>query len=463
MDLSKLKNPGDGIGPKGDTAKLVILSVLAAVVIAAFIFFNYKGIPDASTGEDINPNDYLEIPDVEREPTAKIDHALLEQVEDGEVAQRVIKEKEPYLHLIKEASKLVYGDMERLNIRQAVASEILTDTDAARGLPFEVKGNLQWFEKVTDLDFELYRGFITSYDGDFYYFTVRDMPDEIAIGDVVKLQGFFFKAYSFPLPGEEKRVNDAVFLIGKKLIPSFYTMDPVTELDYDLLDRVYDFGAEDIVKPLQEEPLYHLLSFIQHLDDDELKALDEQDAFKEYYANKLIKESGQHRGEAVKVLGELVWISEKILGADGENPLGIRSVYHGILYNWQGGFCYFLSFANPDWVKPKELVYGKGIFFRSYAYLTRSERLQPAAVVVFRDFEKFIIPEDNTFLYVSYAIGIGAILACLGFFIHMWRDRRHNRAYREHFIKRKKRELTRIMDRGPVVSRDDGPKDAAGG
>ena len=282
MDLSKLRDP-KGVGSASDSVRMAVLTVLALIVVAAIIFFNHLSrLQDDEAA--LNPDDFVNAPDTFRLPGAKVDFNILESVRDQEMAEQVVKEKEPYLHLIQQASRLVYGDMDLLGVQTAVPEKILEDPAACRGKPYEIKGNLQWYEKITDLDFELYRGYLTSYDGDYFYFTVRDMEENIAIGDIVKLQGFFFKRYSFNLSGEEERVKDAIFLIGKRLIPSFYEMPVVRALDMSLLDTLYDYELVDMMKEFDEKPLYHMLSFVKNMDDATYKLM----AFEELFATDII-------------------------------------------------------------------------------------------------------------------------------------------------------------------------------
>lgn len=442
MDLSRLRNPG-GVTPRvSDTARLIILLVLTGIVIVSYFFFSQRAEWQKDDGL-VNPDDYVEAPETVRIPGARVEPEKLLDVKDAEIADRVVKEKEPYVHLLHQASRLVYGDMDILGVKRPVPEEIRKNPAAYRGKPFEVKGILQWYERKTDLDFDLYRGYLTTYEGDYVYFTVRIVDTvDVVIGDVIKLQGFFFKLYSFELPGEDGRVNDALFLIGKRLIPSFYDLPPVTELKMELLDTLYDYTEEDITKPFEERPLYHMLSYVHNMSDETFRSMN----FQELYPTEIMRTPHSYRGKPVRILGEVIWLVERNLGPEGENPVGPKNIYHGLMINYQGGFCYFLSFDTPDWLIMKDLVYIDGFFFRNYAYRTRQESRHRAPVVIVRNWEDFILPEDHTFLYISYAILAGAVIAAGIFFLYVFRDRKHSRLFREKFIARKKKLLTRVMN-----------------
>ena len=456
MDVSRLKNP---MGRKGipENARLAVLIVLTLIVIAAIIYFNHMAkINQDESG--INYDELVQAPKTVRIPGAQVDPKKLEGVRDDTLAGQVVIEKDAYLHLLKQASRLVFGDMEILGVRRAVPAEIIKDTKAHRGKPYEIKGNLQWYEKVKDLDFELYRGYLTSYTGDYFYFTVLYMDEDIRIGDVVKLQGFFFKRYSFTLPGTNTRIKDAIYLVGKRLVPSFFDMPPVKHLDMNLLNRLYDYDIQDMVKPFEEKPLYHMLSYVLNMDEKTYRSID----FQEILAVDLLRRSGSMRGRPVKILGEIVWIVKRNLGPDGENPVGPRTLYHGVCMNYRGRFCYFLSFERPKNLKPKELVYLKGFFFRNYAYRSRKENLVPAPVVIVKGFEQFVMPKDYTLRYISYAILAGTVLACLFLFIHVRRDRKNAEAFREKFIARKRKLLNRVLEAEGSEKKETPPEEVSG-
>lgn len=457
MDISKLKNPGGR--NVNETPRLIIMAVLFVIILAIFLFFNYK--EKMQKEERFDAEKYLDAPDSVRIPASKVSPELLKSVKDTQIADRVIKENEPYLHLIMEAAKLVYGDMELLGVKNANAEAILKDSAAHRGVPYEIKGNLQWFEEVTDLNFKLYRGYLTSLNGDNYYFTVLNFSDDIKVGDVVKLQGFFYKIYSFNLQGEDKRINDAIFLVGKHLIPSFYEMPPVNQLNPRLLDALYDFELEDQIKPLEEKQLYHMLSFVNNIDDETYEKLKADGIFEEHLAKAIKGKPNLYRGAPVRIVGEVIWFSEKLLGPEGENPIGKKRVYHGINRNNRGGSCYFITFQDPSTIKLQGLYYHDGFFFRNYAYKTRDEQLRSSPVIIVRGYEPFKIPEDTTFIYISLIILGGALVAFVFFLIHTLLDRKENRKYREKFIQRKKRELQRILDSEGKIIMDTPTEDGA--
>ena len=68
---------------------------------------------------------------------------MLNTVDDDRRTDRIIREPEPYTHLLSEARKLTPGDLEALGMTRIPAEEILRDPAPHRGHAFEVKGFLE--------------------------------------------------------------------------------------------------------------------------------------------------------------------------------------------------------------------------------------------------------------------------------------------------------------------------------
>lgn len=441
VDLSRIdkKIPS---GPGSDKARIIFLVVITAIVVVAFFFFRFQSAELAQENAAAT-TDHILAPPSRIEVSAKVDPALLVDVKDSTISERVVKEMDPFLHLIKQAAKLIPGDMELLNVSLCDPEALLADSAAFRGKPLSIKGNLQWWEKENFQDFQLYRGYLTTLKGESVYFTVLNMSDEVSIGDVVKLEGFFFKIFSFTLPGDGTRVSEAPFLVGRRLINSFYEMEPVNELDMDLLGTIYDYSLEDSSREFQEKPLFHVLSYVHNMNDETFNSID----FPDTLASEILFRSSTFRGQPVKVAGHPIWTRTRMLGPGGENPIGIEKVFHGILLNHKGGFCYYIALDIPRWLSSdyKDLINIKGFFLRNYSYVTRKGTPQSAPVLVVGGFEKFVYPEDNTMAYVTFFI-IGLTVLIVGFFFFtIFVDRKRSKEYRTRFIENKKKLLRRAL------------------
>ena len=443
MDPSRIQKLARAGSAGSDKARIIFLVVLSAVVVAAFFYFQNLSLRQAQE-LDTDLEDYLDAPPPIREVYAKVDPARLEDVRDATPAERVVREKDAYLYLIKESAKLIPGDMEILGVQNIPPADLRADPASFRGRPVEIKGALEWFEREEFQDFKLFRGYLVTPEGDYVYFTVMNMPDEIEIGGVMKLQGFFFKIFSCSLADGSTRAGNAVYLVGNRLKPSFYHMDPVTELDPEILDSLYVYTFEDSLKEFRDKPLFHFLSYVRNMDPQRKASLEYQELLPAEIRNRPM----DYRGKPVKVLGYVKWSQIRSLGPEGENPLGVPSIIHALAYNYRGGWCYFLTFDLPDWIRSNDMVYVKGIFYRNYTYTSRRGDPVSAPVLIACEYEPFVPPEDRATPMLMWFFGVFAILLVGFFFLSVFRDRKEARRFRARFIERKKRQLSAVMTSG---------------
>lgn len=426
-----------------DRTRISLLIFLTAVIIALFFYFQNASMKKQQE-LDVDPDTMLDTPPSVREVYASVDPALLESVEDETPAQRVVKEGEAYAHLIIESGKLIPGDMELLGTQAADPKAILEDPAAYRGLPMEIKGNIQYYDQDTFENHTIFNGYLTTLEGDTIYFTVLNMPESFMFGGVMKLRGFFFKVFSFTLPDEMERIStNALFFVGNRLVPSFYTMDPVAELDIDLLEAIADMDPESATKDFQEKQLYHLLSYVQNMDEKTRKEM----KYLERTPSEVIPRSFQHRGKALDIVGYVKWLRKRRLGPEGENPLDVRNVHHGVAANFRNGlsWCYFIAPELPEWLELNDFVHIKGIFFRNYIYTNQRGHPTQAPVLVATGIERFIIPEDKSIENLQ-AIFLGLAVLMLAFFvIIIFRDRKKSKEFHARFIEKKKKQLARAM------------------
>ncbi len=443
MDVSKIQKLATPTGPFSDRTRITLLVILTLVIIALFFYFQNLSMKQQQE-LDVDPETLLDTPPAVREVYAKVDPALLTSVRDGTPAERVVKESEPYSHLINEAAKLIPGDMELLDTKLADPKAILADPAAFRGKPLEIKGNIQYFGQDTFKNHTITNGYLTTLEGDTVYFTVLNMPESFMYGGVMKLRGFFFKLFSFTLPDEMERISsNALFFVGNRLVPSFYSIDPVTSLDFDLLEVIADMDPESATRDFQEKQLYHLLSYVVNMDEETKKGLE----YIEKTPSEVIPRSFQNRGKPLDIVGYVKWLRMRQLGPEGENPLGLKNVHHGVAANFRGGlsWCYFIAPELPEWLDINDFVHLKGIFFRNYIYTNQRGHPTQAPVLIITDIEEFVIPEDESIAYLQ-AIFLGMAVLMLGFFVLiLFRDRKKSKELHARFIEKKKKQLAKAM------------------
>ncbi len=434
---------GKGTGGGSDVAKLIFLSALMLIFIVGFIYFRYTAstgtvLDEEGAGAYIADND---LP-IKRVTAAKVNFKLLSEVRDSTRTERLIREPEPYAHLLAEARNLAPGDLEVLGLRSMDAAAIHADPALHRGQPFEVRGFLESIEVVQGQVWEEIRGTIREPSGQLYAFSVLREPD-VQVGQVVRLKGFFFKLFSLETaPGEY--ADAVIYLIGKSLIRSFLSMDAPSSLDEIPFDEARDFDITDMVE-LQEEILYPVLNYARGLSDEERAAIEPQDVT---WAE-LRKRPDQYRGTIVRILARYVpgleWPRQ--LGPEGENPLDVRFFHDGILalpnerlIRWIG----IDPFPQPV-LRESKLAYMTGVFVKNYAWENNRGQILNGPMLVPIRFEPFVMPSNEAIHQLAYVIGGVTLFLIVAFFLAVFHDSRKAAEFRREFLVRKKRRLSQAL------------------
>jgi len=448
-------------GPVG-RARLISLAVLLLLFVFGFIYIRYQWSqpePPPDQTDFIQPDD---LPRIGREPAAQIDFQLLARVADATRNQRLIREPEPYSHLLAEARKLTPGDLDALGLRRVAPEEILSDPDLHRGQPFEVKGTVESMEVVQGQLWQEVRGRLRAPDGRLYAFAVLKEPDATP-GDVVRLQGFFFKLLCLEVaPGEYE--DNVITLVGRSMVKSFLEMPPTADLSQAPFHQVRDFDLTDMVE-LQEEVLYYLLSYVRSLKDagpeTEVPAVPKA---QEVSWADLRREPEKYRGQVVRILARyapgLEW--PRKLGPGGENPLGVRHFEDGILALPGDRLIRWIGFEPipRELVQDSKLVYLTGVFFKIHAWENnRGEILNGPLIVPIR-FERFVMPRNEVIHQIGYGIAGTCLVMLLLFLVGVFRDSRRSMDFRREFLKRKRRRLESVLEDGGEAS---GPRDPIAG
>ncbi len=338
-----------------------------------------------------------------------IDFALLKEVKDATEAERIVREPQPFLHVLIEAGKLEPDDFTRLGAHvadEALYRELLLHPDAWRGAPVSAKArfNFATEEKVElgsrdpageELSFRYWRGVATDDLGHIWSFSLLEEPTGLAAGDVIKIDGFFFKKLAlFDRHYPEELIDPTAHLVGKRIVKSFLPMAPVTELSSELLAAVRDDTLEER-RALPDEPLWHLLSFVQQADAEWLAASAEESEAAFDRANPgardatyqaLLREPAAHRGSPVRLVGALV-DQPPPRSHDEENPLELPHVWHTFFVHGGPTFTYLVSAERPpDWAAGQAAVQVEGLFFKLHAYEARNDRVVTCPVLVVKRF-----------------------------------------------------------------------------
>src|SRR5690606_10658365 len=121
------------------------------------------------------------------------------------------------------------------------------DPAGRRGAPVWAIGTLRWVASETFDALRTWRGELVDEQGRSWAFLVPTEPWNVAVGDVVRIAGFFYKVW------ETRRADGswmtAPLVVGEELLASAFRMDPVTELRQNALDRVDDHDLAAASRP----------------------------------------------------------------------------------------------------------------------------------------------------------------------------------------------------------------------
>lgn len=371
-----------------------------------------------------------------REILARVDPALLAGVRDGTELERVTLEREAAAHLLSQAGRLVWGDLEELGLAPAEREALEADPAAHRGRPLWVIGTLQWQEELEDevLGFCVRGELRDAQDRPWNFLSVTQLED-VRQGEVVRVSGFFLKLWDLQRPDGSR--SQGPLLVAEEVLRSAFRIDPVTELDRDALLRVRDFDLADASQPLESPELFQLLSFVRHVPAERLFA--GADPPPEIRPETLMRDTAEWRGETVRVSGRLLLAREIPLGPRGENPLGVPTVWDLWLTSYQGT-SRVLSLQPPAGLaEMQDIVDADGLYFRRYAYENSRDVPRMAAVVVAARLTRYVPPE-NRWLPMAMRIMAGMAVAALGIFMWVARvDRKAAQVARQAAIARKKK------------------------
>ena len=409
MDKSRIGNAAVG-KRSADIDRRMKRRIYVYVAAAVLLFFvwdsnRHKGAPPPSPTET-GP---LDIPTEQLPPRAKIDPARLAAVRDGTRDERLMLEQDAHLHVLEEASKLAYGDLDQLGLVPGDWQALHDDPAPHRGQPFWVIGTLSWLDTEVIDRLPYYRGEVIDADGNPWAFSVAIQPYKLEVGQVVKLAGFFVKTWEFLRP--DGTFVTAPLLVGEEILESSFRMDPVTRLRVDLLDEVRDADLAQANRPLESLAFYELLSYVTHAPLETLFSVPPV----EVQPIELLRDPDHWRGETVHVTGVLLYMKETPLGPRGENPLGepfAWQLWVSDTRSGDAGTMLVMSLVKPEGVAEGDIVDVEGIFLRRFAFENKANRPRMVAVIPARSVTKFTPREDTlTPVLVKVIIGlVGAIV-----------------------------------------------------
>ena len=434
----------------GEGVKILFMGLLLAVLV--FIFVLYDPAPDRREQPE-NPisEAILTVPTLEPD--------IMALARDETRQQRLVREPEPFRHLLEIS----------LDVVPAVARQLgmpldPLDPQVLQANPELYRGRYLW-SKGTLLDlagpiqnhpvpgYDLYEGRLATPYGETVMFAFSIPPDpDIAIGDWVRVEGFFLKLRD----GFYPEVTGAPMLVGPTLVRDMPDWDPVLALDPEILDSIEDgefregtyyegTDSELTLERFQDTPLWHMASYvIAHKDDMDLVGWRKLDAFSEEEQWLEMMRGETAKGTPMRILGECVeghWLEA------GTNPIGVE--------HWTEVWVQVHDLGGrvvPVWIPRRvdeltrrKSVEVRGYLFKRHAYdsVRGERRVTPlflaAAMDPYQTIENPFIAQIG--LVVAGAAG-GLILL---FFLMARRDRLAQSQHEMAMVERRRRRRGRMV------------------
>ncbi len=439
MDSQRIERIRKAYGDDPHRRRLIVYGLLFAALLAWAGASVWRGVEATGTPPAAAPEDDA-VPRGIREPLARVEPARLAGVRDGSELERAVLEREAATHLLEQAGRLVYGDLEQLGLRAIPREELLADPVASRGQPVTVTGTLRWQEELQDdvLGFCV-QGEVRDAQDQPWNFLVLTQLVDVRQGEVVRVAGFFLKHWDLLRPDGTR--SSGPLLVGEELLRSAFRIEPVTELPPGFFARVRDFDLRDASLPLESPELFALLSYVENTPAGTLFPGGREPP--EVSAGQLIRDTGEWRGEPVRVSGRLLLAREIPLGPRGENPLGRPFIWDLWLASYQGT-ARVLSLEPPTGLREQQdIVDADGLYFRRFAYENTLDQPRTAAVVVAGRLQRFV-PRENVWLPAAIRIVVGLVAAGALLFVFVARaDRKAAELARQASIGRKKKLVDR--------------------
>lgn len=421
--------------------RMKVYAMAIAVILAVLFVYSPDEAPETVSRAE-QPLGPIDVPvEAATAPLARVDRELLAGVADSSAVERSRIEPEARRHLMRQAGRLVFGDLAKLGLQPGDWDALVAGAPEQRGAPVWILGTLAWWQDERIDGYTEIRGEVVDQDGHSWAFLSVTEPYELEPGAVVKLAGFYFKAHELLRP--DGGLVSAPLIVADEVLASAYRIDPLTELPADSLAGVRDFNITQASRALDSPSFYELLSFVANGASERVLPADE---LTEVMPTELLLDPGQWRGAPVSVTGVLYYKTEAALGPRGENPLGIPFAWNlWVSDNRAGasGTMLVISLDEPSAVEERQIVTIEGRFFRRFAFENKANRPRMAAVIVASKISP-LIPEKDTLtpLLVDIILGIVGLVA-LGVMVGQWREQRALAVARTQRMRRHRENIAR--------------------
>lgn len=439
--------------PLGEWWKLIAMGTVLAGMVFLTFFYEYDPPRPVGSGPPVKQITV---------ETPTLDLAQLELARDATRDERLVIEAQPLGHLLEKSIDVVPSVARALGMTdQPMPIEAMQANPASfRGKYVWCKGRLQYLSHGKSghpIDgYKIHAGWIRTDDGHDVLFRVSIEPRDIAVGDYVRVEGFFMKLHDSHDAPDADRVP---VIVGPELFRSFPPWEPVREIDpamfADVDDELFADGAplEDggAWRPLTESqyaPLWHIASYA-HTKTPQW-SFDEWRKIRPFVSKEqldAIKSGDVERGTPIRILGAFIqahtWEARP-------NPLGIRF--------WTEAWVQIQDLGGkiiPVWIpdridaKRNQSLEIKAFYFRRMLYNTR-DGVRFTPVFVADALHQFAPPPAsagvNLFKWAFVTVVMGVTFGLI------WLGRRDRKRHHEHLVEMDRRRRRRREQQAAVVS-----------
>jgi hypothetical protein len=455
-----LPQPIDGRRPSAPRSawwRIAVMGVMLALLLFVAVFDGFGGT-ETTSNERVVLRPAL--------PAAELytpDPAILALAKDSTRRERLLREPQPFEHLLEKALNVVPDIAAALGMptEQVPIARLRADPSRHRGRYLWYKGVLEALSPGKSRHpvprYQVHEGRLRTDSGEqvLFAFSVPP-PEDLVVGkDWVRIEGFFLKLRDDHFPP----IDQAPILVGAELTRSLPDWRAVEELDPAVLARIHDGNVggtivdeQDMATPLveaQDVPLWHLASYAAHqratlppAEFDRFPALTTEAQWRE------LESGSSPKGSRYRLMGTFQ------LGrtfAAKTNPLGIESWSEvWIQCRDLGGrtLPIWLPIALGDEWRRNQTVIAHGYFFKRYLYVSQNGERHFAPLFVAASLEPFSISLglfDNAIARLF--AGLVAIVT-LGFLLWARRDRRQHREHETQLIERRRRRRSNTTPAG---------------
>ena len=390
-----------------------------------------------------------ELPTVVAVP--KIDVASLEAAaSDARAEQRVVLPGEALEAGFAQSAQVydsVYTALGGRELSGPIAAEIISDPKGHRGQLLRVRCFVDEMKQLPNpSDAESPRFFVRGHleDGAPVYFAVAEFVGLApAPGDFVRMDGLFVRVNSEEV--EAQRVEAPLF-VGRRMLESYPTRAPVTELSPQRFAFVHDDSVDGGLEGLDDDTYWDLVSYVKNLKPGQVD-WDAAPALDNTTISAIFRDGSAWRGKPVRVpVARMLGIWNQ---AQPENPLRLEHMVEG----WFGrgdwvGQAKVVRFTAPfDDIPPnaRKDVVVRAFFYKNLAYTPKNGGAAIAPFFVVESLQEFIPPDSVGLRQLTYIVaGSLGIMGIMIFFL-MRRDRARTEELEAELLRRRRERRQKLM------------------